>query len=359
MCCEGRALTSPALVRPYSLACTAWFVLAAAATSVSADEAFRLKPGPTYSLMCDASAAVAIDAERFVVANDEDNVLRVYHRDRPQPLAECDMSSHLSVEPAEPESDMEGACWLDGRIYWITSHGRNKKDKLRESRHRLFATEVRGKGDAATVVGVGKVYRGLLTAMLADRRYDKFNLEAASQLAPKKKGALNIEGLAATPGGQLLVAMRNPIPGGKALVARIENPKEIVDDGAAATLGEPFELTLSDARPLGIRSIEYDAGRKCYWIVGGHYDSGGRFGLFRWSAADRERPIEVASVDFGKLDFTPESIFLYPGGDDGGSQGGDGVIQILSDDGTRDVDGKECKKADESARSFRSAYLVQ
>ena len=58
-----------------------------------------------------------------------------------------------------------------------------------------------------------------------DARYAKYGLAAASELAPKKEGAFNIEGLAATPGGQLLVACRNPQPKGNALISGIENPK--------------------------------------------------------------------------------------------------------------------------------------
>ena len=37
---------------------------------------------PVYRGLCDASAVEALDANRFVVANDEDNVLRVYDRAR-------------------------------------------------------------------------------------------------------------------------------------------------------------------------------------------------------------------------------------------------------------------------------------
>ncbi|RIK77860.1 MAG: DUF3616 domain-containing protein [Planctomycetota bacterium] len=351
-----RFLASRARARPFRWAtalCSVLVVWGAAAASASGQAStWTLKPGPTYHGMCDASAAVAIDSERFAVANDEDNVLRIYHRDRPtEPLMTVDVSTHLEVDPAEPESDIEGACLLDGRIYWITSHGRNKKDKLRESRHRLFCTEVRGKGDSATLVGVGKVYQGLLEALVADARYAKYGLAGAAELAPKKEGGFNIEGLAATPGGQLLVAFRNPQPRGKALIARIDNPKEIIDDGADAKLGDPFELDLSDGgRPLGIRSIEWDTVGNRYWIVGGEYDGGNRFKLFEWSSRTGKQAVAVKTVDFGLLDFNPEAIFLYPGEK--------GRIQILSDDGTRKVDGKECKKLqDSSAQSFRSAYL--
>ena len=40
----------------------------------------------------------------------------------------------------KPESDLEGAANLADRIYWITSHGRNREGEARESRHRFFAT---------------------------------------------------------------------------------------------------------------------------------------------------------------------------------------------------------------------------
>jgi len=39
----------------------------------------------TYTDTCDASAAVALDADCFVVANDEDNILRIYSLSHPGP----------------------------------------------------------------------------------------------------------------------------------------------------------------------------------------------------------------------------------------------------------------------------------
>jgi hypothetical protein len=203
------------------------------------------------------------------------------------------------------------------------------------------------------VVGVGKVFQGLLSALIDDPRYAKYGLAVASELAPKKEGALNIEGLAATPRGQLLVAFRNPQPKGKSLLARIENPKEIIDNGAAAKLGDPVELDLADGgRPLGIRGIDFDPIAKRYWIIGGDFDSGDHFKLFEWSSQTGGKAAVVKSVDFGALDFNPEAIFIYPGEK--------GRVQIFSDDGSRKVGGKECKKLkDPNAQSFRSAFLAQ
>ena len=37
----------------------------------------------TFNGACDASAAVALDANTFVVADDEDNILRIYSLEKP------------------------------------------------------------------------------------------------------------------------------------------------------------------------------------------------------------------------------------------------------------------------------------
>ncbi|HET6410215.1 MAG TPA: hypothetical protein VFG14_20160, partial [Chthoniobacteraceae bacterium] len=47
----------------------------------------------TYIGCCDASAAVAVDGEHFVVADDEDNVLRVYRREGGSPIMNIDLGS--------------------------------------------------------------------------------------------------------------------------------------------------------------------------------------------------------------------------------------------------------------------------
>ncbi len=96
-----------------------------------------------HSGMCDASAAVAVGPTMFVVANDEDNVLRVYRKNKPgEPVHTFDLTSFLKPDAEHPEADIEAATQVGDRVYWITSHGTNKKGKQRPSRHRLFATEV-------------------------------------------------------------------------------------------------------------------------------------------------------------------------------------------------------------------------
>ena len=40
----------------------------------------------TFNGPCDASAAVALDASHFIVANDENNTLRIYRQGQPAPV---------------------------------------------------------------------------------------------------------------------------------------------------------------------------------------------------------------------------------------------------------------------------------
>jgi len=295
--------------------------------------------------MCDASAAVAVGAEFFLVANDEDNALRLYRRDRGgQPLGRYELSSFLRTERDHPEADIEGAARLGDVVYWITSHGRNKDGKSRPNRYRLFATRVQTGGNTTTVVGVGLPYTRLLADLLAADNLAPFDLAKASRRAPKDKDALNIEGLAATPDGRLLIGFRNPIRRGRALIVPLNNPRDVIR-GAMAQIGEPLELELDG---LGVRSLEYDAARGDYLFVAGPYDGEDACRMFRWSGGADSRPEELRRVQFG--DWTPEAIVLYA---DRANQ-----VQILSDDGTRQVEGDDCKAlASEQSRRFRSGWV--
>src|SRR5690349_1982196 len=96
----------------------------------------------------DASAAVALDADRFVVGSDEDSLLRVYRRSAPgKPVEIIDISRFLQLTKKSPETDIEAAARIGDRIYWITSHGENISGKDRPNRHRFFATDIRTNGE--------------------------------------------------------------------------------------------------------------------------------------------------------------------------------------------------------------------
>jgi Protein of unknown function (DUF3616) len=292
-----------------------------------------------YRGMCDASAAVALDSDHFVVANDERNTLLIYRRGVADAVDSVPMSKFLGTEE-DIESDIEGAAEVAGRIYWITSHGRNSKGKVREQRHRLFATEIVPGTVPPKLKPAGTPYSGLLEDLIKADPLRSYKLEEASKQPPEALGGLNIEGLAATPSGALLIGFRNPVPGGRALIVELENPREVVS-GARARLGAPMELDLGGR---GIRSLERIGSD--YLIVAGPPADKGRFDLYRWSGKRSAVPQRLARVDFGTL--RPEAMFEVPG---------TSTLQILSDDGGIKTHGIACKDRPPTEQSFRSLTL--
>src|SRR5947209_6845962 len=87
----------------------------AAALAMLAGPATALEPG-VYRGLCDASAAVALGADHFVVGDDEHNVLKVYRRGQPDPAAEVPLQSFLGTKK-DKESDIEGAAAIGSRIF--------------------------------------------------------------------------------------------------------------------------------------------------------------------------------------------------------------------------------------------------
>ena len=292
--------------------------------------------------MCDASAVVPLDDELFVVADDEDNILRVYSRTQGgAPLQTLDLSAFLRVDPKSPEADLEAAAPLGDRVYWISSHAQNKNGKDRVSRRRLFATTLTVSNGTVILKPVGMPCVRLLTDLFSDPRFKRFNLAAAATRAPKSKNALNIEALCATPEGQLLIGFRNPIPKGRALIVPLLNPAEIVE-GKPARLGDPLLLDLGG---LGIRSLARVGER--YFIIAGAFDGGGESQLYEWKGG-ADVPHRLPRPELANLN--PEAIEAVPGAT--------GRLLVVSDDGTLKIGGKDCKTvADPNLKYFRATTI--
>ena len=290
----------------------------------------------------DASAAVAVRDDLFVVADDENNTLRIYRWSQPgMPVSSFDLTAFLKADPERPEADIEGAARIGDRIYWITSHGRNSDGKLRPTRYRLFATEIRTQADRASIVPVGRPYADLARRLVAEPALASLGLDRAvridddkklskkerEQLAPKARG-LNIEGLAAAPDAKTLyIGLRNPTAAepttgsARAIMIPLLNGADVVESGSRPRFAAPL---LWDLAGLGIRSMEYSLRHKAYFIVAGRRDEGGRFALYRWSGREDEQPIRVRELELA-ADFTPEALFFFADGE---------RACLLSDDGT-------------------------
>lgn len=285
-------------------------------------------PAPAYSGMCDASAALAVGSDRFLVANDEDNILRLYRADQPgRALVSRDITDFLALENPQKEADIEGSAALGKTLYWITSHGRNKEGKIKSNRYQFFALALTDKGGAAvSIAGVGKPYTHLMQDLLADQRLERFKLDPLTKKddpkrAPEKEGSTNIEGLCAWRDSQLLIAFRNPIPDGKALLVPLTNPARVIE-GDKAVFGDPIQLDLGG---LGVRSIERLPG-STYLIVAGPFDDHGAFQLYQWSGDLAQQPERIQGADLSNLN--PEAIVVYPKRN---------KVQLLSDDGGEPV----------------------
>ncbi|EXI93100.1 MAG: hypothetical protein AW12_00062 [Candidatus Accumulibacter sp. BA-94] len=306
----------------------------------------RAEPPERFSYRgpCDASAAAALDADHFVVGNDEDAVLRVYRRGRADPLGPgLDLAGFLGVSPGA-EVDIEAAALVGRRIYWISSHARNGKGRKEDSRRRFFATDIVDgtNAQAPQLRPVGAAYSGLLQAIEKAPTLRPYKLQQAARRAAEAQDGFNIEGLTATPDGRLLIGLRNPLPKQRALLVPLLNPAAVVAGEAPAELGEASEIDLAGR---GVRSIELTG--SSYLIVAGPPGDDGSFMLFRWSARAGDAPQRVAGVDL--QDLRPEALFAIPGG---------AHVQLLSDDGgVRTESGKECKKLPPSQQTFRSLTL--
>lgn len=301
-------------------------------------------PLQVYSGMCDASAAINLNDDIFAVANDEDNILRLYDRTRAgAPVGSLDLSSFLGLSKKTKEVDLEAAARVGDFIYWISSHGCDAKGKPALDRHRFFATKISRSPAGFALQPVGLPYRRLVNDLIADPRFAQFNLQAAGRRAPKENGGLNIEGLCATPEGYLLIGFRNPVPAGKALVIPLLNPAELIA-GSPARFGEAQLLNLGG---LGIRGMEGQNGR--YYIVAGAYDTRKEFAIYEWEGG-RHTPRRVNGINLAGIN--PEAIQLQ--------QTSSALhLQIFSDDGGEIVGCDECKKLKNPAdRRFREAHFV-
>jgi len=295
-----------------------------------------------YGGICDGSAGVALSEDYFAVANDEENVLRVYSRSSGgAPVSRLNLDRFLSADRKNPEADIEGAARGGELIYWITSHGRNKDGEQRLGRHRFFATRI-AEGQPPSLAPYGQPYRQLLGDLSSNPALAAYNFAAASRLTPKMAGGLNIEGLCSGPNGSLWIGFRNPVPRGQALLIPLLNPRELVEKpGSRASFGPAVELNLEKGSIRDMVRVE-----DRFYIIAGDYDASETFELFQWDGAAK-----LESLSHWKAKkMNAEAILALPGRPN--------EVFILSDDGGKKSAGKKCRDLPEPERSFRGGLVI-
>jgi hypothetical protein len=318
------------------IAIAAFLVFVRGLAVCSADESAQ-QPLVYYGA-ADASAAVAIGEDMFIVADDEDNVLRCYKITQPSlPVFSYDLTSFLGVEPEFPEADIEGTTAIGDTIYWITSHGRNTDGRMRPNRYRFFAVKVKAENHNITVEPVGSPCRTLAQSLLKADNLRHLGLDQATQfdavklkkqqrekLAPKENG-LNIEALCASADGNTLyIGFRNPRLRSKAIVVPLLNPRQVIEKQQPPVFADPI---LWDLKGFGIRSMEYSPFHKAYFLIAGpHNDRPADFVLYRWSGRKDEPPQIVKAIS---SNLNPEALVAFKDS---------AKLLLLSDDGGLPVD---------------------
>ena len=183
---------------------------------------------------------------------DERNTLVTYQRGQPAPVALLPLGTFLGTAP-DQESDLEGAAAIGSRIYWISSHGRNKNGKQRKERQRFFATEV----DASTVppspaAGRRALHRAAAAGHDLGRCAEALQAQGRRAACTRSSGRIQHRG----PGGYGRWPAAHwpaqPPGGGRALLVPLDNPEAVIN-GKSARIGAPILLDLGGR---GIRSIE-------------------------------------------------------------------------------------------------------
>lgn len=290
----------------------------------------------------DASTALAIDADYMLVADDEDQVIRIYDRNNSGlPVAQFDFTSSLNLSGSS-EVDIEASTRVGNRIYWMGSHGNNSSGNDRPNRERIFSTDLSGTGAGASLSFVG--YYPFLEDDL--RLWDIDNghglganylglaASSADGVLPEQNTGFNIEGLTFAPGSNTTayVAFRAPLEPTtnrtKALIVPVTNFTTIVNNSAgtgSATFGAPILLDLGGR---GIRSIERNSTGE-YLIIAGPTGAGNDFKLFTWTGNAADQPEErLADLTALQANGSFESIVTVPDNLDENS-----TIEVLVDNG--------------------------
>lgn len=344
-------------------------ILASSAISFSLTAAYGQQ---IYSGICDASAAVAVDPAHFLVAHDEvfedeGDTLFLYRNDgfapvdkQNQPIKRYSFKNELQIHD-DREGDIEGAAKIDDRVFWITSHGRNRKGKIRKNRYNLFATDLSG-ASSETGLQFSGAYTKLANDMQKPENFRspvsestlktietlktslRLDEEKVKSLRPKKNG-MNIEALAALPDKSgLLIGLRNPVPNGKAIVIPLLNPNELVSGKAnAAKFGQPISM---DLEGRGVRAMEYVPGIDAFLIVAGPVDDESSFMLYKWSGTPEARLNKIGELD-RSVGSNPEALIVYEGGQ---------RVQILYDEGSKKIGGADCKDVTRNQKSFSDRW---
>ncbi|MEO8458967.1 MAG: lamin tail domain-containing protein [Dokdonella sp.] len=304
----------------------------------------------------DASATIAVDSNTMLVADDENQGLRLFRRaSSGLALASFDFTNQLGLTDISGgiprEVDLEGSARIGNRLYWTGSHSNSKDGALRPNRQRVFATDLSGTGDSAVLTYVGR-YDHLREDLIA---WDNANghglgagalgfaLGTAVGIEPERPDGFNIEGLAIAPDGEsAYLAFRAPLlpmaARTHALIIPIAHFNTLVTGAApvslpagSAEIGAPIFLDLGGR---GVRSLDRNSVGDYLITAGPPAGSTGiasaDFRLFGWNGQPAGQPFVIVAdpLVLNGTGGSLESLVEVPAALGAGS-----VLQLVSDNG--------------------------
>ncbi len=286
----------------------------------------------------DASTAVAVGTDLMLVADDEDQTIRLYDRNNSGlPINKFDFTTVLGLTQLSGgvprEVDIEASTKVGNSIYWLGSQSNASSGNSRPNRNRVFKTDISGTGTATTLNYVSR-YDFLKDDILAwdasnghgkGANYYGLAASAAAGVIPESASldGYNIEGVEMAPDNTTAyIAFRAPqvIPSDrkKALIIPVSNFTTILTASGgtigSALFGTPIEINLGGR---GIREIKKNTANE-YLIIAGPSDAATGvapkdFKFFTWSGNPADEPIK-RSVDLATLNVEGsfESIVELP-----------------------------------------------
>ncbi|HTZ85599.1 MAG TPA: hypothetical protein VMB05_02930 [Solirubrobacteraceae bacterium] len=290
-----------------------------------------------YAGAGNGSTAIDVGGGYMIVADDEGNVLRLYHeRNSGEPTKTFDFTKVLPVGTGE--ADIETSARVGNTLYWMSSLSNKKSGKADPDRDIVFAASITGSGASTELTYVGS-YMHLREDMVA---WDEANGNPLGLAASAESGrpsneadGMNAEGLefAAGSSEEAYVAFRAPLepPNDRkdALLVPVTNFASLVTHGnpgsTKATFGTPLEWNLGG---LALREIRRNADGEFLAIAGTSDDSNSQFGLYTWDGNPADQPVLTETALSGVAEGAWESVVSVPDPIASGS-----TVELLEDNG--------------------------
>jgi hypothetical protein len=292
-----------------------------------------------YSGAGNASSAIDVGGGYMVLADDESNILRLYHeRNSGEPVKTFDFTKLLPVGTGE--IDIESAARAGNTLYWMGSLSNSKKGKAEPDRDIVFAATLSGSGASSELTYLGS-YMHLREDLIAwdEANGNPLGFKGSTEegVASNETNGFNAEGLefAAGSTSTAYVAFRAPQEPpndrSKALLVPVTNFSSLVtagNPGTKATFGTALQWSFGG---LGIREIRKNADDEYLVIAGTPDDSNSSFGLYKWDGNPAEQPVLTNTPLSAVAEGAWEDIVTVPDPLVSGS-----AVELLEDNGDSD-----------------------